>query len=172
MSFFLKIILSCVCLPPSRTWSYQASHPSWPFIFCLCSSYFLMHSILLSHPLSLLVTPLLPGLTAQIQMDYCKPVNLSESAAQWWQVTARGPMLVFPLLPRIRCHSQNPCASMKQVTACGQVTLNLHLIKKQIHSSMITSSLCACKACERSEKATCTCAVKSAAGTHTVYAKA
>lgn len=134
------------------------SIPLGLFIFLFLTAYFsawvylFFSSSVSFHPPSpgsaaLLVPLLLPGLAAQIQMDYCKPVNLSESVAQGWQVTARQPVRVCDCLsvklypsferPRIRCHSQHSCVSLWRSVTCRSMCLDecvplyLHLMQWQ-----------------------------------------
>lgn len=82
LSAFLFSFLSsdCVVLSHSQTWCYQSiplGLPCWwlPIFYHTFSSSDSI-SILECESTALLVTLLLPGLAAQIQMDYCKPVNL------------------------------------------------------------------------------------------------
>lgn len=114
-SFFLLSFLSsnCFSLP---VWHDAIKHPIslgpssfvCDFLFSAALYLSFSSSVSLSIPepgsTAPLVTLLLPD---QIQTDYCKPVNLSESVAQWWQVTTRACARLrvyegvpeFPLLP-------------------------------------------------------------------------
>lgn len=102
-------------------------------IFCCTQSFFLIHCLSVPEPRSaaLLVTLLLPGLTAQIQMDYCKPVNLSVCGAVVTGDSQRAHACVSTAAQNKVSQSKSMCLHEAGHTACGQVTLNLHLIQRR-----------------------------------------
>lgn len=90
-----------VFLPHSLTCN-QTSHPAWPFVLCLWLPIF-HHTLFMCHPAALLAS----NFAAQTQMDYSKPINLTESEAQWSQVTVSSASQVHE-------YCQDACASAKQ----------------------------------------------------------